>query len=310
MKGNGMTDGFIDLQVNGYAGIDFNQNDLAAEDMHKACAKLKEDGTKGILATIITASMKEMSMRLRRIVHLREQDPLVKEIVIGLHIEGPFINNSPGFRGAHSEKLICPANADKMKLLLEAADGLTRIVTLAPEADDNYSVIRMLARDGITVSAGHCDPGLDELKAAIYAGLTMFTHLGNGCPQVLHRHDNIIQRVFSLRNQLWLCFIADGIHIPFYALKNYLGHVGFEKSIIVSDAMAGAGAVPGRYRLNNLQLEVGADRIVREPGKTNFAGSAIDMGRSYKHLITEIGLTETLAQQLTYENPLKSIQRL
>ena len=305
-----MTDGFIDLQVNGYAGIDFNQNDLAAEDMHKACAKLKEDGTKGILATIITASSKEMSMRLRRIVHLREQDPLVKEIVIGLHIEGPFINNSPGFSGAHSDELICPANADKMKLLLDAADGLTRIVTLAPEADDNYSVIRMLARDGITVSAGHCDPGLDELKAAIDAGLTMFTHLGNGCPQVLHRHDNIIQRVLSLRDKLWLCFIADGIHIPFYALKNYLGHVGFEKSIIVSDAMAGAGAVPGKYRLNNLQLEVGADRIVREPGKTNFAGSAIDMGRSYKHLITEIGLTEALAQQLTYENPLKSIQRL
>jgi N-acetylglucosamine-6-phosphate deacetylase len=116
--------------------------------------------------------------------------------------------------------------------------------------------------------------------------------------------------VLSLRDKLWLCFIADGIHIPFYALRNYLNLAGFEKSIIVSDAMAGAGAEPGKYRLNNLQLEVGADRIVREPGKTNFAGSAIDMGRSYKHLITEIGLTEALAQQLTYENPLKSIQRL
>ena len=305
-----MTDGFIDLQVNGYAGIDFNQNNLAAEDMHKACAKLKEDGVKGILATIISTSIEEMSMRLRRIVHIRGQDPLVKEIVIGIHIEGPFINNSPGFRGAHPEKFICPANADKMKLLLDAADGLTRIVTLAPEADDNYRVIRMLARDGITVSAGHCDPGLDELKAAIDAGLTMFTHLGNGCPQVLHRHDNIIQRALSLGNQLWLCFIADGIHIPFYVLRNYLDIVGFERCIIVTDAMAGAGAVPGKYRLNNLQLEVGADRIVREPGKTNLAGSAFDMGRSYKHLITEIGLTEALAQRLTYENPLKSIQRL
>ena len=241
-----MTNGFIDLQVNGYAGIDFNQNDLAAEDMHKACAKLKKDGVKGILATIITASIEEMSMRLRSIVHIREQDPLVKEIIIGVHIEGPFISNRVGFRGAHSDEYICPANADKMKLLLDAADGLTRIVTLAPEADDNYSVIRMLARDGITVSAGHCDPGLDELKAAIDAGLTMFTHLGNGCPQVLHRHDNIIQRALSLGNQLWLCFIADGIHIPFYVLRNYLDNIGFEKSIIVSDAMAGAGAVPGK----------------------------------------------------------------
>ena len=241
-----MTNGYFDLQVNGYGGIDFNQNDLAAEDMHKACAKLKEDGVSGILATIITAGMKEMSMRLRRIADLREQDPLVKEMIIGLHIEGPFLSLSPGFRGAHPEEFICPANADKMKGLLDAADGLTRIVTLAPEADDNYNVIRMLARDGITVSAGHCDTGLDELKAAIDAGLTMFTHLGNGCPQDLHRHDNIIQRVLSLGNQLWLCFIADGIHIPFYVLRNYLDQVGFEKTIIVTDAIAGAGAVPGR----------------------------------------------------------------
>jgi N-acetylglucosamine-6-phosphate deacetylase len=305
-----MIKGFIDLQVNGYAGIDFNQNDLDAEDMHKACAKLKEDGVKGILATIITASIKEMSMRLRRIVHLREQDPLVKEIIMGLHIEGPFLSNVPGFSGAHSDELTCPASVEKMKLLLEASDGLARIVTLAPETDNNYSVIRLLSKEGITVSAGHCDPGLDELKAAIDAGLTMFTHLGNGCPQLLHRHENIIQRVLSLGNQLWLCFIADGIHIPFYVLRNYLSHVGFERSIIVSDAMAGAGASPGTYRLGNMQLEVGADRIVMEPGKTNFAGSAIDMDQSHKNLIEEIGLSESEAQRLTYENPLRSIQGL
>ncbi|MEN8229812.1 MAG: N-acetylglucosamine-6-phosphate deacetylase [Bacteroidota bacterium] len=305
-----MINGFIDLQVNGYAGIDFNQNDLAAEDMHKACAKLKEDGVKGILATIITASIKDMSIRLRRIAELREQDPLVKEMILGIHIEGPFLSLSPGFRGAHPEAHICPASVDTMKLLLDAADGLTRIVTLAPEADVNYHVIRMLARDGITVSAGHCDTSLNELKAAIDAGLTMYTHLGNGCPEVLHRHDNIIQRVLSLGNQLWLCFIADGIHIPFYVLRNYLDQVGFEKSIIVTDAMAGAGAVPGKYWISNMQLEVGADRIVREPGKTSFAGSAIEMSRSYKNLITEIGLSEASAQRLTNENPIKSIQGL
>ena len=305
-----MTNGYIDLQVNGYAGIDFNQNDLAAEELHKACAKLKEDGVSGILATIISASSKDMATRLRRIANLREQDPLIKEIVIGFHIEGPFLSLSPGFRGAHAYELICPANEDKMKFLLDAADGLTRIVTLAPEADANYRVIKMLARNGITVSAGHCDPDLDELKAAIDAGLTMFTHLGNGCPQVLHRHDNIIHRALSLGNQLWLCFIADGIHIPFYVLKNYLDQVGYEKSIIVTDAMAGAGAGPGRYRLNNLQLEVGEDRIVREPGKTSFAGSAIEMSQSHKNLITEVGLSESLVQRLTCENPLKSIQDL
>lgn len=302
-----MTEGFIDLQVNGYAGIDFNQNDLAAEDIHKACAKLKKDGVKGILATIITADIHDMIIRLQRIVQFREQDAFVKEMIIGLHIEGPFFSNKPGYNGAHSSDLICPANVDKMKLLLDAADGLTRIVTLAPEADKNYKVIKMLAEQGVTAAAGHCDPGLDELNAAIDAGLSMFTHLGNGCPLVLQRHDNIINRAISLWDKLWLCFIADGIHIPFYVLRNYLDNVGFKKCIIVTDAMAGAGAGPGQYRLNNLHLEVGTDRIVREPGKLSFAGSAIDMRTSYKNLITEIGLTESLAQQLTCENPMKSI---
>ena len=126
-----MIKGFIDLQVNGYAGIDFNQNDLNAEDLHKACTKLKEDGVKGILATIITASIDEMTMRLRRIVKLREQDPLVKEIILGLHIEGPFVSKIPGYGGAHPDEFICPSSVDKMQLLLEAADGLARIVTLA-----------------------------------------------------------------------------------------------------------------------------------------------------------------------------------
>ena len=249
----------------------------------------------------------DMASRLRRIVHLREQDSLVKEIVLGLHIEGPFFSNKPGYNGAHSSDLICPANMDKMKQLLDAADGFTRIVTLAPEADKNHKVIKMLAEQGVTVAAGHCDPDLNELNAAIDSGLSMFTHLGNGCPLVLHRHDNIINRVISLRDKLWLCFIADGIHIPFYVLRNYLDNVGFEKCIIVTDAMAGAGVVPGQYRLNNLQLEVGADRIVREPGKLSFAGSAIDMRMSYKNLITEIGLAESVAQQVTCKNPMLSI---
>jgi N-acetylglucosamine-6-phosphate deacetylase len=303
-----MTKGFIDLQINGYAGIDFNQNDLAAEDMHKACAKLKEDGVQGILVTIITASFEEMSARLRRIIQLRERDPLVKELIMGLHIEGPFINRRPGYKGAHPEQFICPASEDKMKRLLEAAGGLTRIVTLAPEADDNHNVIRMLSGEGITVSAGHCDPSLDELKAAIDAGLAMFTHLGNGCPQELHRHDNIIQRVLSLKDHLWLCFIADGIHIPFFALRNYLNLAGSEKSIVITDAMAGAGAPAGTYRIGHIELEVGEDRVVREPGKPNFAGSAIDMKSSYQNLLKEIGLSKSVAQRLTCDNPVKSIQ--
>jgi N-acetylglucosamine-6-phosphate deacetylase len=136
-----------------------------------------------------------------------------------------------------------------MKRLLDAAGGLAKIVTLAPEHDAGLRVTRMLAGAGIRVSAGHTDAPLDLLRAAIDAGLSMFTHLGNGCPMHLHRHDNIVQRALSLSDQLWLMFIADGAHVAFPALGNYLRAAGLEKTIIVTDAVAPAGRGPGRFQL-------------------------------------------------------------
>ncbi len=302
-----MYKGYFDLQVNGYAGVDFNQNDLSPEDLHNACAKLKEDGVQGILATIITASPNDMINRLQNLTHLREQDKLVKKIIFGIHIEGPFISKEPGYRGAHPVKSIKSADTELLKLLLDAADGLTKIVTLAPEIDDNFRMIKMLAKKDITVSAGHCNPDMDELQGAIDSGLSMFTHLGNGCPANLDRHDNIIQRVLSFKDQFWLCFIADGIHIPFFVLKNYIDLAGYEKTIIVTDAMAAASAPPGNYYLSNLQLEVGNDYVVRESGKLNFSGSATTMQQSQNNLMKYLGLNDEQCRQLTNENPMKVI---
>ena len=268
---------YFDLQVNGYAGVDFNQDDLTAVDLHKACAKIKQDGVQGILATIITADTGQMMSRLQRIVQLREQDPLICEVIYGIHIEGPFLNKEAGFHGAHNPKWIFDANTELIKKLLDAASGLIRIVTLAPEVDEEFRVTKMLAVNGIVVSAGHTDASLDVLNGAIDNGLTMFTHLGNGCPLNMDRHDNIIQRVLSLKDKLWKTFIADGWHIPDFALKNYLELAGSEKSIIVTDAMAAASAEPGTYTLGELELVVGSDGVVRMPGQSNFAGSSMTM---------------------------------
>jgi len=302
-----LANGFFDLQVNGYAGVDFNQNNLSAEDLHKACVKLKDDSVQGILATIITANPLNMKTRLHRLVQLREQDDLAKKIIYGFHIEGPFLSKKTGYRGAHPIEWLRTADEYLLKDFLNTAEGLIRIVTLAPEVDKGLRMTKMLVREGITVSAGHCNPGHDKLQAAIDAGLSMFTHLGNGCPLMLYRHDNIIQRVLSFREQLWLCFIADGVHIPFFSLKNYLNLVGYEKSVVVTDAMAAAAASPGKYKLNDLQLEVGSDRIVREPGKSNFAGSAITMQQSWTNLKENLGLSEVQCNRLMYKNPMNAI---
>src|SRR5262249_45652085 len=156
------------------------------------------DGVAGILATIITDDLGVMCRRLSAIAAFRERDSLARRLVAGIHIEGPFLNEVDGYRGAHPLDAIRPANMESMARLLDAAGGLTRIVTLAPERDPAMAVTRFLASQGIVVSAGHTDATLDELHRAVDAGLSMFTHVGNGCPMVMHRHDNIVQRALSL----------------------------------------------------------------------------------------------------------------
>lgn len=294
---------FFDLQVNGYGGVDFNQDDLTAESLHRACERLRDGGVGGILATIITEEVGKMARRLENLVRLREQSPLAKEIIAGIHIEGPFLNETAGYRGAHPADAIRPANMDDMKRLIDAAGGLAKIVTLAPERDAGLQVTKWLAGSGVIVSAGHCNPDLPTLEAAIDAGLSMFTHLGNGCPTEMPRNDNIVQRVLRLRDRLWISFIADGAHIPFFVLENYIRLAGMDRTVIVTDAIAPAGLGPGRYSLGRWSLEIGEDMVARAPDRSHLVGAAITLARTVENLVEHVGLTPQEAQRLTCDNP-------
>lgn len=299
--------GFFDLQVNGYIGGDFNRDDLNGDDLHRVCQRLADEGVSGMLATIVTEKIEVMARRLRRLIELRDADPLVRSMVPGIHIEGPFLNPLPGYRGAHPEDAIHPASAEEMKQLLEAAGGLTRLVTLAPEHDADFRVTRLLSDQGIVVSAGHCDPSLAVLDGAIDAGLTMFTHLGNGCPMMMHRHDNIIQRVLSRSDRLWICFIGDGVHVPFFALRNYLRATGIDRAVVVTDAMAAAGLGPGRYHLGRWEVEVGEDGAAWAPDRSHLVGAAVTMPQCAANLKNHLGFNEVVVQQLLGDNPRKAI---
>jgi N-acetylglucosamine-6-phosphate deacetylase len=296
---------YFDLQVNGYGGVDFNQDDLTGEQLHQACTALQRDGVAGILATIITEQLDVMCRRLARLVELRDRDDLAKKLIPGIHIEGPFLNATTGYHGAHPPDAIIPADANGCQRLLDAADGLTRIVTLAPERDPHLRVTTMLSKQNITVSAGHTDATLDDLNAAADAGLRMFTHVGNGCPMHMHRHDNIIQRALAMRERLTLCFIADGTHVPFFALANYLHCAGIEHCAVVTDAIAPAGMGPGRYKLGRWDLLIGDDMVARAPDGSHFVGAAITMTESYRNLREKVGLTDEQCRTLLVDNPRK-----
>jgi N-acetylglucosamine-6-phosphate deacetylase len=190
-----------------------------------------------------------------------------------------------------------------MQRLLDAGCGLVRLVTLAPECDAGQHVTKMLASHGIVVSAGHTAASLDTLKAAIQAGLSMFTHVGNGCPVQLPRHDNIIQRALSLSADLWLCFIPDGAHIPFFALQNYLRAVPPERTIMVTDSISAAGLGPGVFPLGKSSVNVGPDLIARAPDGIHLAGSTLTMGR-LRHVLSEtLHWSNSQIDQVTVHNP-------
>ena len=294
---------YFDLQVNGYGGVDFNRDGLAPDELHRACATLEEDGVGGILATVITEHVDTMCARLARLAELRERDALAKRVIAGLHVEGPFISPLPGYRGAHPADAIGPADADVMNRLLDAGGGLVRLVTLAPECDAGFRVTRTLAERGVIASAGHTDASVEQLRGAIDAGLTSFTHLGNGCPMTMHRHDNIVQRALSLRNHLWLCFIADGVHVPPVALRNYLDLAGHERCVVVTDAIAPAGLGPGRYTLGRWDLTIGDDLVARSPDGSHFVGSAVTMRDAYRILAEQVGVPREQCQALLCNNP-------
>jgi N-acetylglucosamine-6-phosphate deacetylase len=293
---------YFDVQVNGYGGIDYNSDNLTADALHRSCEALERDGNTGILATVITDKIERMCHRLANIVRHREHDPLAKRMIQGIHIEGPFINPQPGYRGAHPEDSIHPTNAEEMKQLLEAAGGLTRLVTIAPEVDPGMRVTRSLVNQGITVSAGHSNATIDELRQAIDAGVTMYTHLGNGCPMQMHRHDNIIQRVLSLPQMRWISFICDGAHIPLFALGNYIRLAGVERTVITTDAMAMAGQGPGRYTIGRWTVDVGDDLVPWAPDKSHLLGSGVTMPRSYDNLL-KAGVSAGDLKRIMCENP-------
>jgi N-acetylglucosamine-6-phosphate deacetylase len=299
---------YFDLQVNGYGGIDFNKDDLTADELHRACMKLREDGVESILATIITEDLDKMCARLVRLAELRDADPLAKSVIFGLHVEGPFINETQGYRGAHPADAVMPADVDAMKKLLDAGRGLVKLVTLAPERDTGMKVTSLLDREKVRISAGHTDASLDDLKRAIDAGLSIFTHLGNGCPMQMHRHDNIIQRALSLHEKLWLCFIADGVHVPFFVLGNYLRAAGYKQCVVVTDAIAPAGLGPGRYTVSRWDLLIGDDMVARAPDGSHFVGSAITMKATEKNLREGLGLPDDVVYRLTSVAPRRALR--
>ena len=153
--------GAFDIQVNGFAGVDFNADYIGDEEFSKVDAALDDCGVSGILATLITADLQQMERRVERLAAAHSSK------IEGIHIEGPFLNPAQGYIGAHPVEHAKQASLDEMKRLIEAGGGKVKLVTLAPEQDPGLQVTSWLADQGITVAAGHCDPSMDHAPTGL-----------------------------------------------------------------------------------------------------------------------------------------------
>ncbi|WP_417739872.1 N-acetylglucosamine-6-phosphate deacetylase [Rosistilla oblonga] len=294
---------FFDLQVNGFFGADFNDASLSESQLDAAVTRLQQDNVSGILATVITDSNEAMLARVRRIVELRKLLPAAAAMIPGLHIEGPFISSVTGYIGAHPAAHARQCEQGFMEELLAAGEGLIRLVTIAPEQDPGGKLTRWLVDQNVVVAAGHCDPSVEQLATTIDQGLSMFTHLGNGCPQLMHRHDNIIQRVLSMSDRLVVCMIADGFHVPLVALQNYIRCIPPENLVFTTDCIAAAGLGAGVYTLAGQQIRVEAGMPPTSADGSHFVGSSAQMPDMYRRLRDELGISQKQLEYSMFELP-------
>lgn len=279
--------GLVDLQVNGYAGFDFNAR---SECWTPAVFwQLREAlGRRGVVAalpTLITDHPAHMLARARSYTAILEDAPELALTFPKLHIEGPFISPEDGPRGAHPRAHCCTPRElpEFIARLREASGDRLGILTLAPELPGALDLIASVAEQGICVALGHTQASPEVIGEAVAAGARMSTHLGNGSHQVLPRLANYVQAQLA-EDTLFASFIADGHHIPWYTLKNFLRAKTLERSVLVSDAIAAADAGPGRYRLGDEEVVVSAELRVQKPGQQNLAGSALTLDRAVLHV--------------------------
>ena len=274
--------GLFDLQVNGFAGVDFN-GDLTADRAAEALDRLRGTGVTRVLPTLITSSFDRFAANAGVLAGMTD------EAIAGLHMEGPYISSEDGPRGAHPREYVRAASIEDFNRRQDAACGRIALVTLAPEVPGVLALIEHLAASGVRVAIGHTAASPAQIAEAIRAGATLATHLGNGCAEMLPRHPNVIWELLAA-DACCASLIVDGHHLPPATVKAMVRAKGSGRTLLVTDATAAAVSPPGRYRLGDLECAVDDRARVELAGTTYLAGSALTMPRAIANTVRFTGL--------------------
>ncbi len=295
--------GFVDLQVNGYMGVDFSATSLERDDIHRLTQVLAANGTIGYCATLITSGMDVYERNLRLLAEAAAE-PGIKGRLLGIHLEGPYLSPADGARGAHSADKMRRPSHEEFDRLQEWADGRIVLLTLAPELDGALQLIRHVrARYETVVSIGHHLAPKEVISRAVDAGATLSTHLGNGCPNLLHRHDNILVHQFA-HDGLTAGLITDGHHLPEDLVRMAFRCKGPERIFVVSDSAPIAGYPPGIYQTLDHKVRLTESGRVEDVYAQHFVGSGCNMAQCMRWLRSLAFLSDDELWKVGLENPL------
>ena len=301
------TGGMIDLQANGFAGIDFNSPGITAKQVDTALASMLSCGTTCCLPTLITAPIPQMERLLESLDRAVAASRLGPLMVAGYHLEGPFLSPEEGYRGAHDPAAMSSASIETAKKLMQKASFRpVRMWTVAPEIDGVVELVGHLAGQRVLVALGHTGASASQIAAAVAAGARLSTHLGNALPQLLPKRSNVLIEQLAC-DQLAASFIADGHHLPAPFLKMGLRCKGIERTVLITDAASPAGphAPPGNYRFSSFDLVRDESGLVHKPGSTSCAGSSASMADVAAHVSRNCGFSLADIVTTARTNPLK-----
>src|SRR5262245_9507734 len=294
--------GLIDIQINGYDGVDFNDPDTSAEQIAAAPRKLWRAGVTAFCPTIITESFDHISKCISNLIRAADESPEFARAMIGIHVEGPFISPEDGPRGAHPKQHARAPDWKEFQRWQDAARGRIRILTLSPEWPGAIDFIERAAASGVVVAIGHTAAAPAQIADAARGGAGLSTHLGNGSHAKIDRHPNYIWEQLA-NDDLWASFIVDGHHLPPSVVKCFLRSKGVTRSILVTDAIAAAGKPAGRYHLGAVEVEVTPTRRVNLPGTPYLAGSVLEMHEAIAKTVQYSDATLDDALRMASANP-------
>ncbi|MFA7174042.1 MAG: N-acetylglucosamine-6-phosphate deacetylase [Kiritimatiellia bacterium] len=298
--------GFIDLQINGYQGVDFSDAGLSAESCAAACCGILQAGTAAFLPTIVTSSLSTYEHNLPIIAQAMKM-PEFKGRVLGVHVEGPFISPEDGARGAHPLRHVKAPDIRTLEQLIQWSEGNIRLLTVAAELEGAEQLIAYAVSQGITVSLGHQMADEEAVRVATAAGAKCLTHLGNGIPSTLNRHQNPIWAALA-EEDLTAMIITDGHHLPRSLIQLFLRINGSDRVVVTSDGTALTGMPPGSYHMFGADVTLDESGRLYNPLTGYLAGSGSNMLQCMNYLASLQLLTLEELVQVGYTNPLNLIK--